>query len=664
MLTRRIAPLVGALLLLLALLVANILSLQLAGNTHSIEIGFRADRHFVQGFFDQEEDAATLRYRWTRAESALLIDHFVAAPAPRLILNIGGIPAPAETPRLVYVTVDGTPWTTLAILPGARTYTLLLPPATLQDGDLRVEMSSITSRVPPDRRDLGIRLDRATLSWPAGALALPTWQTLLAQWAVVLCVSAIAWRLGFSWHSTLPIVGGLVFLLAAQTGYNPFVAAEWQYRLLLAAVVVLIVIWGSYPLLARLLPSYDSDPQQAQADLRGLLLLTLLALGVRLFFALYPTFDSHDWYIHEERLWDFQFGSILLFDKPAEFSNRIAIVPPAFYLLVAPLTLFTTDTVPTTHGLFSLLDGLSVLLLGIFVRQLGGSNRAAWLALLIMALLPIQFTALWWGFGPQVIGQALFLLLVVFVGHRGGLPLLFWVVAGVLFSVIMLVHNGVALLAGFWLAGYVALTWLFERQQRERWLGWTVIAFGSALVALVMLYSDVVALQLRGVSSNERLAFTEEDIFRVKYTLGSLCSSFRPLIVFPCDQYLAGTNPATVLPQIGITLLSSVLVLAALGWLLYQARGLYRWLILAWLGSATLFFAVDLAFGLQVRYAYFSVPLVCAGLGLLLDRLWIRHRLGWLLALCIVGLVGLAGLTLWYEGVVPALKPSLRALTH
>jgi hypothetical protein len=349
-------------------------------------------------------------------------------------------------------------------------------------------------------------------------------------------------------------------------------------------------------------------------------------------------FDSHDWYIHEERLMLFQHGSLLLFDKPAEFSNRVAIVPPAFYVLVAPFTLFTTNTVPTTHGVYTFLDGCSVLLLAIFVRQIGGSARAARLALLALAFFPIQFTALWWGFGPQVIGQALFLALVVFVAHRRIDSSLLWVAAAVLFSVIILVHNGVALLGGFWLAGYVGLMWLFRRHERIHWLGWGAVAAASALIALVMLYSDVVALQLRGVSNNDRLAFTEEDYFRVRWTWESLYASFNPL------------NISLAFVCLGV----------ATAW----ARGAHRLLVLAWLASAGVFFAIDLRFGLQVRYAYFIMPLICTGLGVLLDRLAARHRFGWLIAGCIIGIIALTGLLLWYEGVVPAIKPSLRPLTH
>jgi hypothetical protein len=653
----------GLIVMLLALLAANALSLRLQSNYHQVDIGVRADRHFLAGVFSQEENESGVRYRWTRAESILIFDNFVVAPWPFLVLNIGGIPGTAPAPRPVQMYVDGKAWLTLPVSAASRRYTLMLPPTALSDGNVRIAMTSDTSRVPPDRRDVGIRLDQVGIGWRAGTWALPAWQTLLAQWALVATVLAGAWRLALPRRWMIGSAGALVLLLAWMTGHEPLIAATWQYRLLVAGLAALVLLWAVFPRLTALLPGHEHDPAAARAELRWLLLLTFGTLAVRLFAVLYPVFDSHDWYIHEERLWDFQFGSVLLFDKPAEFSNRIAIVPPAFYVLVAPWTLLTTNTVPTTQGLYAFLDGCAVLLLALFVRQIGGSARAAWLALLALALLPIQFTALWWGFGPQVIGQALLLALAVAVAYPHIEARWMWLAAGVLFVVIILVHNGVALLAGFWLAGYAALVWLFQRHERQHWMGWGAVAVASALVALLMLYSDVVALQLRGVSSNERLSFTEQDIFRVKYTLGSLCASFQPLSV-ACDQYLGGTATSSLLPAISVTLVGLLLPLACLLVLLQRVRGLHRWLVVAWLGSALLFFAVDLAFGLQVRYAYFSVPLVCAGLGMLLDRLTLRHWLGWLLAACIIGLIAVAGLALWYEGVWPALKPSLRLLTH
>lgn len=676
------------LLVLLALgvlgVLANLVSLRVQSGSHEVAIGFRADRHLLAGFHNQEEDSLGTRYRWTRAESRLLLRDFVAAPSPLLTLTVGGIPATAQAPRLVRLTLDDELWLVLPVAPEPRRYRLLLPPATLRDGDMTLHLASATTQVPPDRRDVGMRLDSVAVGWPTTGWALPTGRALLAQWIIGAIALAIGWRLALPRGLTLLLAGSVVVLLAWMSGADPFVAARWHYRLLVASLAVLVLVLGTYPRLVRLLPG---DPADARAELRLLLLLTLGVLAVRLVGTLYPTFDAHDWYIHEDRQRLFEYGSLLLFDKPAEFSNRIAIVPPAFYVLVAPFSLLTTDTVPTTQGITAFLDGCSALLVALLVRQLGGSARAAWLALLLAAFLPIQMTALWWGFGPQVIGQALFLLLVLFVAHtaapaapighrrgRGRPPApWFWLIAALVLTIAILTHNGVALLGGGWLALYALLSLLFQRQERVQWLGWGIVGAVSALAALLLLYSEVVALQLQGVASNERLAFTAQDIFRVKYTLGSLCASFQPLSPL-CDHFLAGEAPASLLPQAIATLVSLALPLASLGWLLVSVRSPRRWLVVAWLGSAGLFFAVDLAFGLQVRYAYFVAPLVGIGLALLLDwllglldRLFGWHQqvgIGWLVVAGIVGLVLFAGLQLWFEGVALGDKPSLRLLTH
>jgi hypothetical protein len=113
-----------------------------------------------------------------------------------------------------------------------------------------------------------------------------------------------------------------------------------------------------------------------------------------------------------------------------------------------------------------------------------------------------------------------------------------------------------------------------------------------------------------------------------------------------------------------LTLFVNTLVIISIVFLVYRARGTHRLLVIAWLGSSLLFFGVDLAFGLQIRYAYFAIPMLCAGFALLLDRLIARHRLGWLVAGCLVAFIGWMGLKLWFDGVVLASKPSLRALTH
>ncbi len=658
-------------LALVLLVLANLISLRVAGSVHTLDIGYRADRHYLDGFFAREVDALGRDYRWSSGQSMLKLDPFPAVTQPRLRLDIGGLPEGTPAPRMVAVRVGPTPaqaqqtatsvWIELPVAAAPRRYEVLLPPDALRDGRLFVSLSNEAVSIPPDRREIGFRLDSFSVAWSPQAWVLPAWDVLAVQWGVVLLAAALAWRLQRRPRTVVLIGAGVLAVLAMLTGYAPFAAGVWQQRLLVVGVGLLVVVWGLFPRLSRLIPA--ASPAAARHELGVLMLLMLAVLSVRLLAAVYPTFDSHDWYIHADRQHLLQWGNLLLFDKPAEFSTQIAIVPPAFYILVAPLSLLTLNTVPTTQGIYAFFDGVAVLALAILVRWLGGGIWAGRLALLLLGLMPIQFTALWWGFGPQVVGQALILILAVFAIQPDLPRRWLWCAAGVVVLLVLLTHNGVALLGGIWLGSYVVLDWLFApelRRNRLRWIGLGVAAAGAAVA---LLYIDVIQLQMAGVSNNDRLAFTEEDIFRVKWTLGSLCASWQPLAP-RCDAFVPGTDPATVLPQIGVVLLSLAIPLTALLVLLVQTDWRGRRLVLPWLGSALLFLAVDLAFGLQVRYAYFLTPLVCAGLALALEGWLRRHRWAWAVVAAVVLLVAWAGLGLWYSGVVEAIKPSLRPLTH
>ncbi len=652
----RVASVVGVgVAVLLLLLIANLVSLRVQGSRYTLNVGFRADRHMLQGFFSQEEDAHGTRYRWTKSESTIMVQGFAAVPRGVVSLHVGWLPPGVPVPRPLQLAVDGTEWVTLPINAAPRRYTMLLPPGTLHDGNMLLGLQSETSRVPPDRRDIGIRLDRVEIGWPAGDWVLPTWRMLLVQWLMVMTGLAVAWRLDGSWRvlAAVAVVG--VVLLGWLTGHSLLIAAPWVQALLLASGAVLVLVWATFPRLSRMLPGGG-----ARAELRVLLLLTIVLLAVRLLAALYPVFDSHDWYIHRDRLEKLEHGSLLLYDKPAEFSTRLAIVPPALYILVAPLSLLTTSTVTAMQGFYAFADGCAVLLLALFVRQLGGSGRAALLAALVLGLLPLQYTALWWGFGPQVVGQALILLLALFVLQPRLASRWLWLAAGGVFCLILLMHIGTGLLGGFWLAGYVALVLLVQRRQHPHWQGWGLLLLAVGLVVTLLLYSQVLGMHMRGLAHNQRLAWSEDDIFRVQWTLGSLYYSFRPLTMWlHPDVWQHGWIVGLLL-----TLLVNVLVVVSLVFLVYRARGRHRLLVLAWLASGLLFFGIDLVSGLQIRYAYFLVPLICAGLALLLDRLIARHRLGWLVAGCVLGIIGMMGLKLWFDGVVLASKPSLRGLTH
>jgi hypothetical protein len=595
------------------------------------DVGGWGDQELLSGFWSQESAAGTT-YRWTQARSVFQVRGFPIVAHPVLRLAIGGLPPTAEATRILHLAIDGQ-LLNLPVTAQARRYHLLAPSGMLSDGDLDLGFASATSTLPPDDRALGVRLDDIVLGWSDETVPLPDWQTLAVQWALVLVWLAIAWRLGLPVWLTAIIALLLVPLQAGMSTLELLMAQAWQLRLLLAGLLLLALAWNASPLLLRAFPELAG-----RREVRWLALITLAAIGVRLFAISYPPFESHDLYIHRKRLLDFQLGSLLLFDTPSEFAGRRTIVPPAYYLLASPLTLLSTNVDFALQALYGFIDGAMALPLAIIVRQIGGRPRAALLAAVIIACLPIQMTALWWGFGPQVLGQWLLLVLAVFAAYRYRTTGLFWLAATLLLTLSFLTHPGVAILGAFWLAGYVALNWWQQRRDRPGWLGWGAVLLASALLSLALLYMVVLELQLRGLASGAVAPYRFDEYTRLRLIGVGMRASLRPIGA----------------------LLSALSLLV----LLRQTGGQRRRLVVAWLASAALFFAVDVASSLQVRYAYFAIPMICAGLGLLLDRLMATGIWGRIAGWSFAAIVAYSGLTLLFDGVFWGIKPTLFALLH
>ncbi len=648
-----------ALLLLPALVIANLISLHLHGGHYPITIDDGFDKLVLSRVHSVEEDAQGRRYRWTKGDGTITLHGFATVRSPVLLLGTGGLPDTFPNPRTVETVVDGTPLTTLAISHMPRTYALLLPPTALHDGELSVRLLSETSKTDADPRNLGLRIDSLGLRWLPGTWAFLPWWVLLVQALLVATMLALVWQLGLPSWSIAALAVVLVVGLAWMSAATLLVAAAWQVRLLVAGVAMLALFQSTTPLLARVGMGRPDQPA-----LRWLWLIVLLSIGLRMLGSLYPPFDSHDWYIHRARILKFISGIMLVYDHPAEFSRKLTIVPSAPYILFHPFTLLTNNVVVAMQGVYTFFDGVTTLLVGLLVRRIGGSARASWFAALLFALFPLTFTAVWWGFGPQVIGQCLVVLMALLLTRRIPPSRTFWGVAGLVFTVLLLTHIGAGILGGFLLAGYTLLLLLFQRHHRPSWKGWALLMAICGILVIVLLYIDVIALQMRGLAGNERLGWDEGDIFRVIWTLQSLYVSFDPLVmrlIIPTE----GLSPPLA---IGITIVlvgvGLALPLLSLVFLLATVKGIYRLLVGAWLGSGLLFFVIDMLFGLQVRYAYFVVPMVIAGLALLCDHLVGRHRAGWLIAAALIGLVGLAGWHLWFDSFILWIKPSLRGLTH
>ena len=623
-------------LLWLGLTLIGLISVQLLGlhwhqsNRAYLDIGFWGDQEFFgpNSFYAQEGEEFGLTYRWTRAHNTLLIRGFAPVRNPWLILDVGGLPASAPAPRTLRLTADQAGILDVPIQAEARRYHLLLPADALVDSALDLTLESETSRAAPDPRDVGLRLDGLALAWPDRAWVLPAWQTLLSEWVTVVVAVVIGMRLQLPRLVLACLAVALIAMLGWTATHYLLVAASWHLRVMAWSLILLALAWRALPLLQQALPG---------AELRPILVIAVLAIIIRLLGVSYPPFGSQDLYIHHGRLLNVHLGSLYLFDRPTEFARESTLVPPAFYMLALPFKLITLKSGVVLHTFYAIFDGLNALFVALLAVRLGTSTRAAAIAGMLIALLPIQFTAIWWGFGPQIAGQCLLVAIAALVVGEPQRSRTAWFIVGLLVCFVQLTHPGVALLGCTWLAGYTLLLWWFRAQQPELWKRWAAALAAGAFVSLLLLYGESLWLYLNGFAEAGSAAATYDNRARLIELAKGIRSSVRPLNV-----------------------------LAALGLLalVYVTRGPRRWLVVAWLGSSGLFLLIDVLLGLQVRYGYFTIPLVCVGVGLLLDRLVTRTRWAWIAVAGVVALTAYYGLSLWYEGIVEAVKPAMSALTH
>lgn len=640
-----------AALALVAVLAANLVAVRLSPPGYVLDVGERHDRAAVPGFHGPQQDEAGTTYRWSSGDAALLLRGPATSGPATVALTLGWLPPGAAAPRPVELTVDGAAWTSIAAPDQPRRYSLLLPPGTMGDGEVGLGLRSETTVVLPDDRPLGVRVDAAQIGWPAGLWLLPPPVVIAAQLGLALIWIILARLLGLGLPLTagvaIAIVGGLV----AHAALVPGLAAPWHGRLLGAGLASGAVIWGAAHVLPR------AEPDASAGFIRALLLITLAALAVRLMGVLYPLFFSHDLLVNSGRLRNVQLGDLTLFDRPSEFSRRVVVVSPTVFVLALPGSLLG-DRGLALQGLYALLDGTTPLLVGLLARRLGLSERGALLAAGLIALLPMHLTALYWGFVKQIVGQWLTLLfLVVLAGPtpRRGLG---WVAATVLCAVNFLIHPGglllagiaigLYLLAGIWprlravVTGRLAPARALAGPEMAHWRGWMISLLAASALALAVQYAQAAALVIGGMLD------------------GSTATT---------DSTNQLTDRGALLWQIWVGLNASfaplplLLAVAGLGALLWRTRGRARMLVGAWLGSALLFLAVDLVTNQQVRYGYFSAPIVCAGVAALLEPI-LPRPLGRAVAWAIVAVVAVAGLLLWWSAIAGGVKPSVNPLTH
>ncbi len=635
-------------LLSIAVVILNITALHLGPSGYTIDVGSYQDQAALLQFHGPERNAAGTSYRWSNPSSTLVMRGPQMGIPAVIELGLGSLPPGALEPRELTLSLDGATWTMLELPNQPRQLRLLLPPGLLADGEVAVGLKSATTIAPGDGRPVGVFVDQVGLRWFGRGLLLPVPSVLVAQIGLLLIWLALAHHLALRPLWSIAIAALMLAALILNALHRPDLAPTYQIRLLGGGLVSALLIWG----LSRGLP--HAIPEASPRVMKLLLLITLATLTIRLAGILYPLFFSHDLAIHLRRLRDVQFGRLLLVERPYEFDQRVILLVPSLYLLLLPATLLV-DRITALQLTYALVEATTPLLVGVLALRLGLSGRVALLAAVLIALLPMNLTALHWGFAQQILAQWLALLLLVVMAGPAPRRALGWAGVVLLMTVTLLFHVGTFLLIGVCLSlllllglwprlraiatGHLPIAQLFTAAE---WRGWALSSAAAAGMAFFFHYIDqlrtiITSLLNPSVLTLSRNAAQSDQLARLQQVWVGLNASFAPL-------------------PVGLTLAGALA-------LLWRVRGQQLLLVVAWLATTLIFLTVDMVTGQQVRYGYFSAPIILTGIALLLGN-WLHRPVGRIIVWALIALVLIAGLQLWYTSIYLGIKPSINPLTH
>jgi toxin CptA len=608
----------AAVLLALLLLIVESRALTQRPAAH-LDVDTREANLLLSGFHAIERDGRGA-YRWSSGDSRIAFDPVGAGGRLALTLRLG--PPPPELAAAGFTLGFGA--NRYADLPSdgrPRQYHVLVPHDAPRLDGLTVMLQSRTVASAADPRAVGLRFETATLAVVGTGAVWPAPGLVLAQTALLLLGLLLLRRLAIP---PVAAVVGLALLalaiLALRDGQSLLV-----YRYLARLAVALALLAG---LTYWLLPQAERRLAWLGPPwlVRALWGITILACLVRFAGALYPLFSGFDLGLNVDRLIQNLSGRLVITRRSIEFHNGITVYPPGPYLVYMPGLLLGLSPPLLVQSASAFVDGLGALSVGALARALGARPRAALLAALLYAAVPVSLTALWWGLTAQVFGQALMapLALALLAALRQPRRVALWVLAGVLLTVAALSHIGVTIVAFAWLG----LAWLALARRGAAlpgaWLRLTLALAVSGVVSLALLYVDVAALKVQQFDTVGREILSE---------------GYEPIYALIWRGFLIAFHPL-------------VLLLLPAGLLLLLRRRTPVGgpeLILGWIGTALIFLLVEITTGLQVRYIYFLTPLACILAGLLLDRLAAHsataRRVAWVVAVLLLAQGSAAWLT-------------------
>lgn len=469
-------------------------------------------------------------YRWTQADSALVLPGLGSGPWAVTLRLAGGRPAPLPPPPIT-VTLGGQDfaWQTE---PGFTERTFTVPHADDAAGTLTIQIHSTPFSPPGDPRRLGVTVDRVQVAPADRSLILPAWPTAAALLISLLCVYLLAVLLTGHPPAALALAAGALLAGLAVLVTRRAEMGLWAPALaggLLAAVGLAVgcIVAASLGRGQRGGAAFSPHPTPVPAGEREsaafshtryrrplLQIAGLLALAfvVRWGGTLHPQFRSSDLTFQAHRLdyvWGVTQGSG---DTPffaGELPNGTQVpYPSAYYWLLLPAYALLGAAVPAGKGLLlvasSLADALVVLPVYMLARRWGTRAGLGAALLYVFGAAPLQlFTA---GNHTNLFAGAVGVYSLA-AGARAlerGPGAGRWLAAfGVGSLLTLLSHYGVALAFGG-VVGTIAVVWLMLAPTGQRSRIWPLLGmFGTAVGLAYFLYyihfaADMIA-QVRGI---------------------------------------------------------------------------------------------------------------------------------------------------------------------
>ncbi len=437
------------------------------------EDGVGSDLPLVHGMFPVEE-APSGPFRWTTDRAIVRLPGVGQRPLA-LTIRVLGVNDEVATrgARELELWSSGQRLAFLPVRQSGAIYRLLIPPPADLSGDHQLEIRSATITPTGDRRAVGTPLTTVTLAARAGP-ALPPWRSTFLWIGAALVLWMTLRRAGFGQDVAQAIMIPLMALAAIGAWLDP---PRFAFGAL-PALVALIIGWALVMMLCAApetlrfsglalaaittaLWLFDwrgpaLDLGRASVHLRAIIGLTALAclaaaairpalasvaarlgigvptvhwrwllLLVVVVFAtryggkIYPDSMPGDIGFHANRFADVAFGRALLVSR-----NRGVDFPypPAFYVLLAPLTLLDIDRRALLHLGAALLDAFSPLLvyaLAAALERRGSLRRTPdrsfplpLVAAALYGLAPAGYLTTWWNFSTHIFTQFAHLSLI------------------------------------------------------------------------------------------------------------------------------------------------------------------------------------------------------------------------------------------------------------